>query len=122
MFQDDLKNHIDEVKNEFEDYVDKRISLLKLHLVEELSRFTAGFAVKLGILYLLFFVFMFLSLAAAFFLGDLLGSNGLGFTLVAGFYLLMAVIFWLSRRIWVEKPVIQAFIKIFFPKFEDDEA
>src|SRR5690554_8128975 len=77
MFQDDLKNHIDEVKNEFEDYVDKRISLLKLHLVEELSRFTAGFAVKLGILYLLFFVFMFLSLAAAFFLGDLLGSNGL---------------------------------------------
>lgn len=122
MFQDDLKNHIDEVKNEFEDYVDKRISLLKLHLVEELSRFTAGFAVKLGILYLLFFVFMFLSLAAAFFLGDLLGSNGLGFTLVAGFYLLMAVIFWLSRRIWVERPVIQAFIKIFFPKFEDDEA
>lgn len=122
MFQDDLKNHIDEVKNEFEDHVDKRISLLKLHLVEELSRFTAGFAVKLGILYLLFFVFMFLSLAAAFFLGDLLGSNGLGFTLVAGFYLLMAVIFWLSRRIWVEKPVIQAFIKIFFPKFEDDEA
>src|SRR5690554_7195412 len=75
MFQDDLKNHIDEVKNEFEDYVDKRISLLKLHLVEELSRFTAGFAVKLGILYLLFFVFMFLSLAAAFFFGDLLGSN-----------------------------------------------
>lgn len=122
MFQDDLKNHIDEVKNEFEDYVDKRISLLKLHLVEELSRFTAGFAVKLGILYLLFFVFMFLSLAAAFFLGDLLGSSGLGFTLVAGFYLLMAVIFWLSRRIWVEKPIIQAFIKIFFPKFEDDEA
>ena len=122
MFQDDLKNHIDEVKNEFEDHVDKRISLLKLHLVEELSRFTAGFAVKLGILYLFFFVFMFLSLAAAFFLGDLLGSNGLGFTLVAGFYLLMAVIFWLSRRIWVEKPVIQAFIKIFFPKFEDDEA
>lgn len=122
MFQDDLKNHIDEVKNEFEDYVDKRISLLKLHLVEELSRFTAGFAVKLGILYLLFFVFMFLSLAAAFFLGDLLGSNGLGFTLVAGFYLVMAVIFWLSRRIWVEKPIIQAFIKIFFPKFEDDEA
>ena len=122
MFQDDLKNHIDEVKNEFEGYVDKRISLLKLHLVEELSRFTAGFAVKLGILYLLFFVFMFLSLAAAFFLGDLLGSNGLGFTLVAGFYLLMAVIFWLSRRIWVEKPIIQAFIKIFFPKFEDDEA
>lgn len=122
MFQDDLKNHIDEVKDEFEDYVDKRISLLKLHLVEELSRFTAGFAVKLGILYLLFFVFMFLSLAAAFFLGDLLGSNGLGFTLVAGFYLLLALIFWLSRRIWVEQPIIQAFIKIFFPKFEDDEA
>lgn len=122
MFQEDLKEHLADVKEEFESYVDKRVDLLKLHLVEELSRFTASFTVKLGVLYLLFFALMFISLAGAFFLGDILDSDGLGFVIVAGVYLIFVLIFILMRRIWVQKPVIKAFIKIFFPKFDKDEA
>jgi hypothetical protein len=122
MFQEDLKEHLSDVKEEFESYVDKRVDLLKLHLVEELSRFTASFTVKLGVLYLLFFALMFISLAGAFFLGDILDSNGQGFVIVAGVYLIFVVIFVLMRRIWVQKPVIKTFIKIFFPKFDNDEA
>jgi hypothetical protein len=122
MFQEDLKEHLTDVKDEFESYVDKRVDLLKLHLVQELSRLTASFAVKLGVLYLLFLVLIFASLAGAFFLGDILGSNGQGFMLVAGMYLIFVVLFILMRRILVQKPVIKAFIKIFFPKFDEDEA
>ncbi|GAO28747.1 phage holin family protein [Geofilum rubicundum] len=122
MFQEDLKEHLSDVKEDFESYVDKRVDLLKLHLVEELSRFTASFTVKLGVLYLLFFALMFISLASAFFLGDILDSDGLGFVIVAGVYLIFVLIFILMRRIWVQKPVIKAFIKIFFPKFDKDEA
>ena len=122
MFQEDLKEHLTDVKEEFESYVDKRVDLLKLHLVEELSRFTASFAVKLGVLYLLFFFLMFVSLAGAFLLGSLLESNGQGFIIVAGIYLFFVVVFFLMRRIWVHKPIIKTFIKIFFPKFDKDEA
>jgi hypothetical protein len=122
MFQEDLKEHLSDVKEDFESYVDKRVDLLKLHLVEELSRFTASFTLKLGVLYLLFFALMFFSLAGAFFLGDMLGSNGQGFVIVALVYLVFVVIFILMRRVWVQKPVIKSFIKIFFPKFDKDEA
>jgi hypothetical protein len=122
MFKEDLKTSLTDVKDEFESYVDKRVDLLKLHLVGELSRFTASFALKLGVLYLLFFVLMFVSLAGAFFLGDLLGSNGKGFMIVAGIYLFLVVIFILMRRIWVQKPIIESFIKLFFPKLDKDEA
>lgn len=122
MFQEDLKEHLTDVKEEFQSYIDKRVDLLKLHLVGELSRFAASFAVKLGVLYLLFFVLMFASLAGAFFLGDLLGSNGQGFMIVAAIYLLFVVVFFLMRRTWVQKPMIQTFIKLFFPKFDKDDA
>ncbi|WP_052345614.1 phage holin family protein [Alkaliflexus imshenetskii] len=121
MIQDNIKENLAEVKDEFEKYLDKRIDLTKIHVVEELSKFTSGFAVKLGVLYLLFFVLMFLSLATAFFLSDLLNSNGLGFTIVALFYLILAIVFYAMRHKWVEKPIIKAFIKLFFPKFEEDE-
>jgi hypothetical protein len=121
MFQENIKDHLVDVKDELENYVDKKIDLLKLHIVEELSRFTAGIAVKAGVLYLFFFVLIFLSLAAAFFLGEVLDSNGLGFSAIALFYLLLSLIFYLMRRKWVEKPVIKSFIKLFFPKFEEDD-
>jgi hypothetical protein len=122
MFQEDLKERLTDVKVEFESYIDKRVDLVKLHLVEELSRFTARFTLKLGVLYLLFFVLMFASLAGAFFLGEILGSNGQGFMIIAGIYLFFAIVFFLLRRILIQKPVIQTFIKIFFPKFDKDEA
>ncbi len=121
MFKEDLKTRLTDVKDEFESYVDKRVDLLKLHLVGELSRFTASFAIKLGVLYLLFFVLMFVSLAGAFFLGEHLGSYGKGCIIIAGIYLFFAIIFILMRRIWVQKPIIQSFIQLFFPKFDKDE-
>ncbi|TCO09207.1 phage holin family protein [Natronoflexus pectinivorans] len=121
MFKEDFKDHLNDVKDEFEKYVDKRIDLLKLHIVEELSRFTAGFAVKMGILYLLFFALMFISIAGAYFLGHLLESVTLGFLFISGFYFLLAWMFYLLRRKLVEKPVIRSFVKLFFPKFEDDD-
>jgi len=122
MFQEDLKDHLNDVKDDFESYVDKRVDLLKLHLVEEISKFTAGFAVKLGVLYLLFFFLAFASLAGAFFLGEILKSVSQGFIIIAGVYLLLAIIFFLMRRILVQKPIIKAFINIFFPKFDKDES
>ena len=48
MIQDDLKDNLSEMKEEFREYVEHQINLTKLHMVETLSKFTAAFAVKLG--------------------------------------------------------------------------
>ncbi len=119
--QDDFKENLSEMKEEFKEYVENRIDLVKLHVVEKLSKITAGFAVKMGVLYLLFFALTFLSLAMAFFLGSLLESNTLGFLAVAMLYLVVAIVFYAMRHQLVEKPIIKNYIHLFFPNFDDHE-
>lgn len=121
MIKDEMRENLSEMKDEFKEYVENRINLTKLHVVENLSKVSAGIAVKLGVLYLLFFAIMFISLALAFFLGAVLASNGLGFTAVALLYVLLALIFYALRRKLVEKPIIKNYVNLFFPNFENDE-
>lgn len=121
MIQENIKENLVEVKEEFEEYVTKRIDLVKLHIVEDLSKATSRFGIKLGVSYLLFFVLLFFSLAGAFYLGEILSSLALGFIIIGSFYLVVMVIFYLLRRILVERPVIKSFINLLFPKYDDDE-
>lgn len=121
MIQDDMRDSFYDLKEDVKEYVENRITFTKLHVVESLSKFSSGFAVKLGVLYLLFFALMFISLALAFFLGNLLDSNTLGFTIVALIYSLLALIFYAMRRKWVEKPIIKNYVHLFFPNFNGHE-
>ncbi len=121
MLRNDFKDLLVEVKEDLEDYLNKRIDLVKLHLVEELAHAISGLALKAGILFLFFFGFLFVSLAFAFFIGELLNSAALGFLIIAAFYFLIALIFYLFRKKLIEKPVIQALIKLFFLKYNENE-
>ncbi len=121
MIHDEVKNNLIEMNEEFQEYLENRLNLTKLHVVETLSKFSAGFAVKLGVLYLLFFAIMFVSLAFAFFLGTIFSSNGIGFLLVALLYIFGALIFYLLRKQIVDKPIIKAYINLLFPNFDSNE-
>lgn len=114
MFQNILSQYLPEIKKELEDYVSKRIELLKLELVEGLSRFTSSLILKLGILYFMLLFLMFLSLAAGFCFGEVLDSYALGFLIVAGFYLVLAILLYFFRAHLIERPVIKGFIRLFF--------
>lgn len=121
MIQDEMKENLSEMKDEFKEYIENHINFTKLHMVETLSKVSAGAAVKMGVLYLLFFAIMFISLALAFYLGTLLSSNGLGFVAVGILYIILAIFFYAMRRQWVEKPIIKTYINLFFPNFENHE-
>jgi hypothetical protein len=114
MFQNIFSEHLSGIRKELEDYVGKRIELLKLELVERLSKCTSSIIVKLGLMYFLLLFLMFLSLAGGFYIGELLHSNALGFLIIAGFYLLLAFLLYIFRSYLVERPVIRSFIKLFF--------
>ncbi len=119
--KENITHEIEELKKEFEEYVHAQIDLTKLHIAGELSRFLTSFMTKTIILYLLFFVFMFFSLAGAFLLGQWFGSYPLGFASIGIIFLLALVIFWLLRKQLIERPVVQRFIELMFPKFDHDE-
>lgn len=119
--KESITRELDELKKELEEYLQIRVDLVKLHLAGELSRFFSSFMTKTVLLYLFFFVFMFFSLAAALLLGEWLKSYALGFTIMGGVFLVAAIIFWLLRKQLIERHVVQRFIELLFPKFDDDE-
>lgn len=114
-----LSEEINEVKDEFEEYVNARLDLVKLHTAENLSRFFSGLIISMGLVYLFFFVLFFISMAVAFWLNSILEGKGTGFFIVAGFYLLLAIIFFAIRKPLIQKPIIQSFIQLFFPKYNN---
>jgi len=112
---------INKIKKDVQEYVETRLDLTRLHVAENLSRIISSAATIAIIGYMLFLILLFVSFAAGYFLAARLQSNVMGFLCVAGFYLILLVVFVLFRKQIVERPVIQAIIKLFFPKFEDDE-
>ncbi len=112
-----LTDELNEVKDDFEEYVNAKIDLAKLHAAENLSRFFSGMLLKMGLFYLFFFVLLFTSLAIAYWLNQYFDGNGTGFIIVAGFYLLVSVVFFLLRKTLIQRPIIQSFIQLFFPNF-----
>jgi hypothetical protein len=116
-----MVENIENIRREIQEFVEVKFDLIRLHTAENLSRiFTSMTTVLIGG-YLLFLVLMFLSFAAGFFFGSLLGSNEAGFLCVAGFYFLLFILFLALRKKMVEQPVIKAVIRLLFPKFTEDE-
>jgi Na+/melibiose symporter-like transporter len=116
-----MLDDINDLKKDVLEYIEVKLDLIRLHTSENLSRIFSNVATILVIGYLLFFIILFISLAAGYYTGSLLDSTELGFLCVAGFYTLLLVLFLTFRKQIVERPVIKAIVRLFFPKFEDDE-
>ena len=117
--KESISDEISEVKKEIESYVQNRIDLTKLHVAEDLSRLTSGLAVRLVLFYIAFFVLLFLSMAAAYAIGNYLNSTELGFIVVAGSHLIIGLIFYLFKGMLIQKPIIKSFIHLFFPNYSN---
>jgi hypothetical protein len=116
-----MLEEFNKVKDDIRDYIEVKFDLLRLQIAESLSGIISKTATLVVIGYLLFFILLFLSLAAGYFCATLLGSNELGFLCVAGFYGLLLVLFLALKRRIIEKPVIKAIVKLLFPKTGDNE-
>jgi hypothetical protein len=116
-----MLDDINDLKKDVLEYIEVKLDLIRLHTAENLSRIFSNVATIAVIGYLLFFIILFISFAAGFYIGSLLDSNELGFLCIAGFYTLLLILFLAFRKQIVERPVIKAIVRLFFPKFEDDE-
>ena len=116
-----MLDEINDLRKDVLEYIEVKLDLVRLHTAENLSRIFSNVATIAVIGYLLFFIILFISIAAGYFIGSLLDSNELGFLCVAGFYSLLLILFLVFRKQIVERPVIKAIVRLFFPKFEDDE-
>jgi hypothetical protein len=109
------------IKKDIQEYIEVRIDLIRLHTAENISRIFSSAVNTVIIGYLLLFILLFLSFTAGYFFASILHSNELGFLCVAGLYLLVLIIFLFFGKYIIERQVIKAIMKLFFPKFSDDE-
>jgi hypothetical protein len=116
-----MLDDIDKIRKDVQEYLEIKLDLIRLHTAENISKIVSR-ALSLAILgYLLFFILLFLSFAAAYFFASLLNSNELGFLCVAGFYVVVLAIILVLRKRIIERPVIKAIVKLFFTKLNDDD-
>lgn len=104
MAKEESKSMFDEAKETIEQTIGDRLLLAKMETAEKVAIISGKLVLLLAGGVLLFFVMLFLSLMAGYFFSQLYESLFVGFAIVAGFYLLLAVfVFTVGRKYIVPK-------------------
>lgn len=74
------------------EYVNTTIELTKLKTIDKVSEVISALVVRMGIILLMSFFFLFINIGLAYWIGELIGRIYVGFFIVSGFYLLLALI------------------------------
>ena len=89
--------NFDSIIDNLSGYVEKRLALFKIEMKEDLAGVGAKLVIVLVLSLSLFMIIMFLSIACAMLLNNILGSESLGFFIVAGFYFIIFLGFLLLK-------------------------
>lgn len=102
-------------------YVNTRVELTKLQIAEKVSLIVSQL-IAVAIVALFFLLFLiFGSIAGAWALSNWIGKPYSGFLIVAGIYLVLGILVWLTRARLLRFPIMNAVIKQFQKKDNDDE-
>ncbi len=106
-----LNEKIDLLTDSVKEYVETNYELVKLQVIDHTSDIISAVIGMLifGILMLLFVLFG--SMYAAYALTDLIGIDDIGFAIVGGFYLVVAILFFFNRKSLIENRVCNNFIR-----------
>ncbi len=109
-----------ELLDDIRDYVETRVEITRLTLLDKLSDVVsiviAGLVI--GFLFLLFFIFV--GLASAYLIAEYTGHTYLGFCIVAIIFLTAGIIFIRKKKDWIQKPVADKIIFSFFKNDKDE--
>src|SRR6478672_10719502 len=98
-----LNEKLEALTDSLKEYADTNYELIKLEVIDHSSSILSGIVTALVITVILVLFAFFGSMYLAFYLSDLLGINYIGFAIVGGFYLLLAIIVYLGKKIFIEK-------------------
>ena len=101
-----LKEDAKDILNHSQDYLETLYKLNVVRATKKASNIASGLVNSVLLFFISLCVLLFLSIAAAWWIGQAVNNPALGFLSVAGFYMLLAVIL-----IALRKNVISPFIK-----------
>lgn len=115
----DERSELDQIIDHVREYVETRIELAKLNVIEK-SSLLAGSLVSgllIGITFII--VIIFLSFSLAFYLGDYFGQLYAGFLMVGIIYLLSGLLMLIFKDQWIKNPLVNSMVRSFFKENEE---
>ena len=106
-----LNEKLEAITDSLKEYVDTNYELIKLEVVNHSSEVISGMITKLIVGFMLALFAFFGSLYAAYYLSDLFAIDYIGFAIVSGFYLILAIFIHLNKRSLIETKVCNNFIQ-----------
>lgn len=99
-----LSAHLMKFFDQIKVYFDLRVDYLKLSVADYLIKIFSSIALSLIIFWISFFVVFFGSFAFAYWFGEKTGKWPLGFLIIAGFYILLALFIYAFRKAFIVRP------------------
>ncbi|MES2446520.1 MAG: phage holin family protein [Bacteroidota bacterium] len=119
--EENKEKDLEDIFLDAKEYIDTRIEYTKLSAVEKGSKIFADLITSGAVIVSFILAFLFASFTLALFLSDVLGSYARGFGCVAGIYLLLSIIVYLTKDKYIEKLLVNMFIKRYFDKVADKD-
>ena len=94
-------------------YIETRVELLKLQAVSKSSGVVSSLVSTIIIAVLIVFGLSILNIGLSIWIGTLLGATWLGFIVVGGFYILLAILFIALKDRLIKRPVTDLLINKF---------
>ncbi|WP_199137635.1 phage holin family protein [Pedobacter sp. ASV12] len=119
--EENKEKGLEDIFLDAKEYIDTRIEYTRLSAVEKGSKIFADLITSAAVIICFVLAFLFASFTLALYLSTVLGSYAAGFGCVAGIYLFLSVIVYLTKDKYIEKHLINMFIKKYFDKVADKD-
>ncbi|MCH8231388.1 MAG: phage holin family protein [Bacteroidetes bacterium] len=105
--------NIDSIIDNMSGYIENKIALLKIEIKEDMAIAGARILIMLVLALFMFMIILFLSIGAGALFNMMLGNDYLGYFIVAGFYLILFMIFGLMhKKLGIEQKFEKIILKI----------
>jgi hypothetical protein len=111
MINESIATPIEELFEKAGEYGKTSLELLKLKAIDKSASVISSLAVKSVLLIVVVMFLLSLSIGAGLWIGELFGRPYYGFFILAGFYALVTIVFYIFRDQWIKKPVNDSMIK-----------
>lgn len=109
-----LTDHIDQVNENIQAYVDSMLEYYKLDLFKKVTQGSSKLVKLLAFGSMFLFFLGFISLGLAFLIGNCLGHLSYGFFIVGGIYLIAFILFFIFGSNMVDNLILKKFSKTIF--------
>jgi hypothetical protein len=119
--EENKEKNLEDIFSDAKDYIDTRVEYIRLSAVEKGAKIFADLITNAAVIISFVLAFLFASFTLALFLSDVLNSYAAGFGCVAGIYLLLSIIVYLTKDKYIERLLVNLFIKKYFDKVADKQ-